>query len=218
MESILSFLADYYLYFLIGAVVLLFALIGFAVDGKKKKKEENETFNPLGVNQMSNSTVNQNVQGVPNANESTLKTGFAGFTNESPNPVNLEIPTQTSTQEQPNLDNLNGVSQSSEETLTFGPIENNNVNANNNEESIFAVPPVVENNMSNDNSISTSNEPVMESLDLTTPQMSTPEMPVSMQPEQPVIQQQETQIVSEPTAMNNQNVVEPPIFNNTIQQ
>lgn len=40
MDSILSFLADNYKYFMIAAVVLLFALIGFIVDGKKKKKSE----------------------------------------------------------------------------------------------------------------------------------------------------------------------------------
>lgn len=40
MDSILSFLADNYKYFMIAAVVLLFALIGFIVDGKKKKKNE----------------------------------------------------------------------------------------------------------------------------------------------------------------------------------
>ena len=40
MDSILSFLADNYKYFMIAAVILLFALIGFIVDGKKKKKNE----------------------------------------------------------------------------------------------------------------------------------------------------------------------------------
>ena len=40
MDSILSFLADNYKYFMIAAVVLLFELIGFIVDGKKKKKNE----------------------------------------------------------------------------------------------------------------------------------------------------------------------------------
>lgn len=40
MEEVLSFLADNYKWFMIGAAVLLFALIGFIVDGRKKKKNE----------------------------------------------------------------------------------------------------------------------------------------------------------------------------------
>lgn len=38
MDNILSFLADNYKWFMLAAVILLFALIGFIVDGKKKKK------------------------------------------------------------------------------------------------------------------------------------------------------------------------------------
>jgi len=40
MEKILDFLANYYIYFLIAAGVLFFALIGFIVDLKKKKDED----------------------------------------------------------------------------------------------------------------------------------------------------------------------------------
>ena len=40
MDNILSFLADNYKWFMLAAVLLLFALIGFIVDGKKKKKNE----------------------------------------------------------------------------------------------------------------------------------------------------------------------------------
>lgn len=47
MENVLNFLADYYLYFMIGAVVLLFALIGFAVQGRKKKQEDVNPMTPL---------------------------------------------------------------------------------------------------------------------------------------------------------------------------
>ena len=56
MENILSFLADNYLYFMIGAVVLLFALIGFAVDGRMKKKDDRVEMNPA------NTMPNQGVQ------------------------------------------------------------------------------------------------------------------------------------------------------------
>lgn len=40
MDKILDFLANNYIYFLIGAGVLFFALIGFIVDLKKKNKPE----------------------------------------------------------------------------------------------------------------------------------------------------------------------------------
>lgn len=40
MDKVLSFLADYYIWFMVAAGILLFALIGFIVDGKKKKKKE----------------------------------------------------------------------------------------------------------------------------------------------------------------------------------
>lgn len=42
MDIILNFLADNYIYFMIGAAVLLVALIGFIVDGKKKKNKGDE--------------------------------------------------------------------------------------------------------------------------------------------------------------------------------
>lgn len=42
MDAILNFLADYYIYFMIGAGVLLLALVGFIVDGKNKKKKNQE--------------------------------------------------------------------------------------------------------------------------------------------------------------------------------
>ena len=41
MDGFLNFLADYYLIFLIVGGVLLFALIGFIVLGKKKQQEQN---------------------------------------------------------------------------------------------------------------------------------------------------------------------------------
>ena len=42
MDTVLNFLADHYLWFMIGAGFLLLALIGFIVDGKKKKKVARE--------------------------------------------------------------------------------------------------------------------------------------------------------------------------------
>ena len=43
MYSILDFLADNYIYFMIGAGILIIALIGFLIDGKKKQKKEEVT-------------------------------------------------------------------------------------------------------------------------------------------------------------------------------
>ena len=40
MESVMNFLADNYIWFFVAAGVLLFALIGFIIDSKRKKKNE----------------------------------------------------------------------------------------------------------------------------------------------------------------------------------
>ena len=40
MESVMNFLADNYIWFFVAAGVLLFALIGFIIDSKRKKKTE----------------------------------------------------------------------------------------------------------------------------------------------------------------------------------
>ena len=62
MEAILNFLADNYKWFMIGAVVLLVALIGFIVDGKKKKnKNEELPENTATINQVDAVSQSQNV-------------------------------------------------------------------------------------------------------------------------------------------------------------
>ena len=40
MESVMNFLAENYIWFFVAAGVLLFALIGFAIDSKRKSKSE----------------------------------------------------------------------------------------------------------------------------------------------------------------------------------
>lgn len=40
MESVMNFLADYYIWFFVAALVLCFALIGFIIESKKKQKNE----------------------------------------------------------------------------------------------------------------------------------------------------------------------------------
>lgn len=59
-ETIMNFLADNYKWFMIGAGVLLFALIGFLVSGKKKKEDTNSgvTMNQNDFSQMG--TLDQN--------------------------------------------------------------------------------------------------------------------------------------------------------------
>lgn len=67
MDTILSFLADNYKWFMIGSAVLLLALIGFIVDGKRKKKEEIANMQP--VNEMPQGSFAQNtMMGMENNN------------------------------------------------------------------------------------------------------------------------------------------------------
>ena len=40
MDSVMNFLADYYIWFFVAALLLSFALIGFIIDTKKKQKNE----------------------------------------------------------------------------------------------------------------------------------------------------------------------------------
>ena len=99
MDSILSFLADNYKYFMIAAVVLLFALIGFIVDGKKKKK-------------------NEEVVPVPNADaQAQAAQGMAPTQPVQPQPAAPALATeQTQTEpglviEEPSLNNIEPASQ-----------------------------------------------------------------------------------------------------------
>lgn len=99
MDSILSFLADNYKYFMIAAVVLLLALIGFIVDGKKKKK-------------------NEEVVPVPNADaQAQAAQGMAPTQPVQPQPAAPALATeQTQTEpglviEEPSLNNIEPASQ-----------------------------------------------------------------------------------------------------------
>lgn len=62
MDTLLNFLADHYLWFMIGAGFLLLALIGFMADGRKKKKAENAAQLPQGG--QVNTVQNLNAQAV----------------------------------------------------------------------------------------------------------------------------------------------------------
>jgi len=64
MDGLMNFLADNYVYFMIGAGVLLLALIGFIVDGRRKKKKEemNENMNAQSTIQQAPESVQAQVQ------------------------------------------------------------------------------------------------------------------------------------------------------------
>ena len=66
-ETIMNFLADNYKWFMIGAGVLLFALIGFLVSGKKKKEDTNSgvTMNQNDFSQMGTMAQVQDAQAQP---------------------------------------------------------------------------------------------------------------------------------------------------------
>lgn len=68
MENILSFLADNHKWFLGAAVLLLFALIGFIVDGKKKKKTDEVVPNTNGPVQGQTPATEQAVMPKQNTN------------------------------------------------------------------------------------------------------------------------------------------------------
>jgi len=126
MESILDFLANNYLYFMIGGGVLLMALIGFLVSDKKKQaKEENIEFNSVPSNETQNIPVQQqtvvppvtnNEQNIqPEATESTFNAAEPTLENKvnevvaSEEPVlsfETEVPVETApTQTIENVEN-----------------------------------------------------------------------------------------------------------------
>jgi hypothetical protein len=104
MDTILNFLADNYKWFMGGAIVLLIALIGFVVDGKKKKNKNEE---------------------LP---ESTATINQVDAVNQSQNVVPTQEVEQSLVFEQPSLNDNDTMSELKESgiepSLTF---ENNNV-------------------------------------------------------------------------------------------
>lgn len=56
MESVMNFLADNYIYFFVAAGILLFALIGFLIDSKRKKGKD------FKGEAISNTTLNTNME------------------------------------------------------------------------------------------------------------------------------------------------------------
>lgn len=118
MDNVLNFLADNYKWFMIGAGVLLLALIGFIVDGKRKKKDDSSnTPASLPTNGQVNTVQNLNNQAVAQTPAGPAQTNVAA----PAQPVAVQEPV-----EGPSLDGLDAPAsapQQGGETLTFGPVE-----------------------------------------------------------------------------------------------
>lgn len=118
MDNVLNFLADNYKWFMIGAGVLLLALIGFIVDGKRKKKDDSSnTPAPLPTNGQVNTIQDLNNQAVAQTPAGPAQTNVAA----PAQPVAVQAPV-----EGPSLDGLDAPAsapQQGGETLTFGPVE-----------------------------------------------------------------------------------------------
>lgn len=80
MESVINFLADYYIWFFVAAGVLCFALVGFIIESKKKDK-----------NTFKGESISTNEQPVPSTPvENAMPTETASATNE-PQPEIAEV-------------------------------------------------------------------------------------------------------------------------------
>lgn len=112
MDKVLNFLADNYILLMVIGVVLLIALIGFVVEGKKKKKDEGTIVN------------SQNVTAENNVN--TLNTDTNVVNTE--NTVNTDVSLNTSkTIAEPTLDF--GTPNTNQTEVTQGNNVNNGLNA-----------------------------------------------------------------------------------------
>ncbi len=110
MDNILNFLANNYIYFLIGSVVLLFFLIGYIVVEKKgKKKDENAS-----ASVSNNGAVTPEQTAQPAQADNTVQMQTAPAVNEAP---------MTPTVEAPSLDALNA-------NTAVAPTEENLTNSN----------------------------------------------------------------------------------------
>lgn len=124
MDSILNFLADNYIWFMIGGVVLLFALIGFIIDGKKKNKDENKSVEtPVTNNEITNQVpLNQETNVV--SNETPVPTAMPneeGMQDFTPSEPTLTFDTPANVASEPVISentNLNGDSKIGE-PITF---------------------------------------------------------------------------------------------------
>jgi len=99
MDKLFDFLADNYIIFIIISGVLIFALIGFIVMGKKKEKATDDNKQETPVN--NNQTVGESAQSViPQPEEAPMSVPPVEGTVESPN---LQVTEETQTTEAPTL-------------------------------------------------------------------------------------------------------------------
>ncbi len=98
----LDFLSEYYIWFFVAAVVLLFALIGFIVEGKKKKNKE-----------FKGESINENVESTPTNNGLEV------------NDIPVQEPT-ANVQPEPTVTPLENIQepQTISETPTIEPVQN----------------------------------------------------------------------------------------------
>lgn len=113
MESVMNFLAEYYIWFFVAAIVLCFALIGFIIDSKKKQKGEVKN-NTLDSTPEMSIPVN-NTMDINNGLENTVtKTESASNMTGNNEPVNMDATME-----------INDIPINN--TTNVGSMENNNV-------------------------------------------------------------------------------------------
>lgn len=113
MESVMNFLAEYYIWFFVAAIVLCFALIGFIIDSKKKQKGE-----------VKNNTLDSTPEmSIPVNNTMDMNNGLENIVTNSESVSNM-----TGNNEPVNMDatmEINDIPINN--TTNVGSMENNNV-------------------------------------------------------------------------------------------
>lgn len=103
MDKVLNFLADNYILLMVIGVVLLIALIGFVVEGKKKKKDEGTIDNSQSTPVNNVNTLNTDTNVVNN--ENTVNTDVNLNTNETKVEPTLDFGTPNTNQTEVTQDN-----------------------------------------------------------------------------------------------------------------
>ncbi len=103
MDSILNFLADNYIWFMCGAGVLLLALIGLIVDGKKHKNKEAANNNVAPTPEINEANMAYTEQGINTVSAATLAPVQEEPSLTFDNVPDESRPTIRETQNEPNL-------------------------------------------------------------------------------------------------------------------
>lgn len=104
MDKVLNFLADNYILLMVIGVVLLIALIGFVVEGKKKKKDEGTIVNSQNVTAENNVNTLNTDTNVVNT-ENTVNTDVSLNTSETIAEPTLDFETPNTNQTEVTQDN-----------------------------------------------------------------------------------------------------------------